>query len=240
MGDFDGGLDLSSNLMDARRHAFTSANEESDISLPAPPEWVIKTMSEGETGELLERHIDFVGGDGRSVHCPTPFVRHYVRRDDEVLPRIVALSALPIVTADGDLLAEDGLNRKRGIVFNIEPSLMMLIPKRKACDTQAIGDALQFLVEDWLADVATDVTGKRTLVSLALTIIERSLLDQRPAWFGGVPCAVAPCVAGPLAPSERDSRPPREAARRGRPAPRRSSGWRRAQPCRWWRPSRSR
>jgi hypothetical protein len=40
-----------------------------------------------------------------------------------------------------------------------------------------------FLTDDWLADVATDHPGKCSLVALALTLIQRSILDQRPAWF---------------------------------------------------------
>src|SRR4029077_15442754 len=36
---------------------------------------------------------------------------------------------------------------------------------------------------EWLVDVSTDYSGKCTLVALALTIIQRSLLDSRPVWF---------------------------------------------------------
>ena len=42
---------------------------------------------------------------------------------------------------------------------------------------------MQFLCDDWLCDVATDYTGKCTIIAAALTIIERSLLDERPAFF---------------------------------------------------------
>ena len=48
--------------------------------LPAPEQWVIHTMDEKEVGEMLERHIEFFDWKGRAVHCPTPFVGHYMRR----------------------------------------------------------------------------------------------------------------------------------------------------------------
>jgi hypothetical protein len=62
---------------------------------------------------------------------------------------------------------------------------MKTIPDRKACGEQRVGEAMRFLTDDWLADVATDYAGKCTLVALALTIIQRSLLDQRPVFFVG-------------------------------------------------------
>jgi hypothetical protein len=152
-------------------------------SLPTPAQWVLAEMTEYEVAELLEKYIDFVDKDGNSVHCPTPFVRHYLKRDDGALPTVVAISTLPIVLADGNLLAPDGLDRRRGIVFKIEPQLMKLMPRREDCDAAAVCRAMRFLTDEWLADVATDYTGKCCLIGLAFTLIERSLLDQRPVWF---------------------------------------------------------
>src|SRR5262249_33693181 len=42
---------------------------------------------------------------------------------------------------------------------------------------------MKFLCDEWLCDVATDFTGKRTLIAVDLTIIERSLLPDRPAFW---------------------------------------------------------
>ncbi len=60
--------------------------------LPTPEQWVIRRMTEPEVAEMIERHIDYVDPDGRSVHLSTNFVRHYMRRDDGALPTIVAVS----------------------------------------------------------------------------------------------------------------------------------------------------
>ena len=38
---------------------------------------------------------------------------------------------MPIVSADGHLIYTDGLDRKRGIAFNVEPDLMKIIPRER-------------------------------------------------------------------------------------------------------------
>jgi hypothetical protein len=50
-----------------------------------------------------------------------PFVRHYLRRDDDALPQMVAVITLPIISADGVMIYTDGLDRDHGIVFNVSP-----------------------------------------------------------------------------------------------------------------------
>jgi hypothetical protein len=42
---------------------------------------------------------------------------------------------------------------------------------------------MEFLTDEWLIDVAADYAGKCALIAAALTIIERSLLPDRPAFF---------------------------------------------------------
>ena len=69
-------------------------------SLPPPKQWALKKMTEYEVAEMLEKYIDFVDKGGLSVHCPTPFVRHYMNRDDGALPTVVAISTLPVVLAE--------------------------------------------------------------------------------------------------------------------------------------------
>jgi hypothetical protein len=144
---------------------------------------VLSKMSEMEVAEMIERHIDYVDDDGRSVHLLSPFVWHYMRRDDNALPTVVAITTLPIVLADGGLLAPDGLDRSRGIIFEIQKEVRTVIPVPANCTKEAVRQAMQFLCDNWLCDVATDYIGKCTIIAAALTIIERSLLDERPAFF---------------------------------------------------------
>jgi hypothetical protein len=154
--------------------------------LPPPEQWALVKMTVDELAEEIERHIDYVDEHGRSVHLPTPFVRHYLRRDDGVLPTVVAIATAPIILADGDVLAlaEDrSLDKLRGIRFHIPPEVMALLPKRAACTPAAVQQAMKFLTDDWLCDVLTDYTGKCVIVAAALTVIERSLLPDRPVFF---------------------------------------------------------
>ncbi len=163
-------------------HAFVSANEGSDVSTEAPEQWAIHVMSDTEVEELIERHIEFTDGE-HAVHLPPAFVRHYQRRYDGALPFVAAIATLPITSGDGRLICADGLDHERGIVFNVDPKLMKSLPDRLSCDRETVGDALRFLLTEWLCDVETDFAGKCTLVALALTVIERSLLDERPTFF---------------------------------------------------------
>ena len=156
-------------------------------SLPPPEQWVLSKMSEMEVAEMIEEHIDYYtvdeDGNRRSVHLPTPFVRHFMRRDDGVLPTVVAVATAPIVLADGGLLAPPGLDRLRGIQFIIQDELRAVVPERKDCTPERVKAAMAFLCDEWLVDVATDYVGKCTIIAAALTLIERSLLPDRPCFF---------------------------------------------------------
>jgi hypothetical protein len=57
-----------------------------------------------------------------------PFVRHFMKRDDD-LPIVVAIATAPIIMPNGEILAPDGLDRERGIIFEIQKELRAFIPK---------------------------------------------------------------------------------------------------------------
>ena len=63
--------------------------------------------------------------------------------------------------------------------------------------------AMEFLCDEWLVDVATDYVGKATIVAAALTLIERSLLPDRPCFFvtagrrGGGKTTTPRCIRSP-------------------------------------------
>ena len=99
------------------------------------------------------------------------------------LPTVVAIATAPIVLAYGGLLAPEGLDRLRGIQFIIQDELRAILPKREDCTEEAVKTAMNFLCDEWLFDVATDSTGKCIIIAAALTMIERSLLDERPCFF---------------------------------------------------------
>ena len=166
-------------------HAFGSSaangedREGEETKLPPPKQHLLTVLSEPESAELIEKYVDFVDNSGRSVHLASSFVRHYMQRSGGALPIVGAIATLPIVLADGVLLAEPGLNRERGIVFRLEPGIVTLLPRREDCGANQVAAAMRFLCEEWLIDV----TGKCILISAAMTIIERSLFPDRPTFW---------------------------------------------------------
>ena len=156
-------------------------------NLPPPEQWVLCKMNEMEVAEMIEEHIDYYtvdeNGNLRSVHLPTPFVRHFMQRHDGALPTVVAIATAPIVLADGVLLAPEGLDLKRSIQFLIQDELRAVIPQGQDCTPERVKAAMEFLCDEWLVDVATDYVGKATIIAAALTLIERSLLPDRPCFF---------------------------------------------------------
>jgi hypothetical protein len=189
MRDFEGYVAEVRLRQPARLHSLTAAGSnasEDESRLPPPDLPLITRLDEIELAELIERHIDYVDQDGRSVHLPMPFVRHYLRRFDYGeggLPRVMAVLTLPLVLFDGTLLSGRGLNHEYETVFRIPVELERLLPSDKQCEDATVFEAIRFLTDEWLCDVATDYAGKCVIIACALTIIERMLLPERPAFF---------------------------------------------------------
>jgi hypothetical protein len=151
--------------------------------LPAPEQLLIVPLNEMELAERIEQHIEYVDENGRPVHLQPQFVKHYLRRDDGGLPIITSIAQLPIVLHDGTILTGRGLNRKYGIVFRVPEELDALLPSLGDCTPTVVARAMRFLTDEWLCDVSADYQGKGTIIACALTILERALLPQRPAFF---------------------------------------------------------
>jgi hypothetical protein len=165
-------------------HAFTrsGANDEEDAKdrLPAPEQPLLMRLNDMQTAELIERHIEFTSM-GRAVHLGADFVRHFRQREHDGLPLVVGVATAPVVLGDGRVLRSNGLDRERGIIFRIPDQLLSLLPNDVT--DAAVGDAMKYLCDTWLCDVAADFAGKCILVADALTIIERSVLPERPVFF---------------------------------------------------------
>jgi hypothetical protein len=186
--NIEGAMVCARKIVMPQTHAFLSETIAEDnagkkIELPPPEQWGLLVMDEMQLAELIEKHIDFVDPKGRSVQLPMSFVRHYLRRIDGVLPLAVAISVAPVVLPNGEILAPQGLDRERGVIFEIPRELHSLLPARKDCTDKAVADAMRFLCDDWLCDVATDLTGKAIVIASSLSLIERTLLPQRVAFF---------------------------------------------------------
>jgi hypothetical protein len=168
-------------------HALTAASanaEGNEDPLPAPEQPLLTSLNEEQMAEEIERHVDFYNpGTEASVHLGGLFVRHFMVRNDDALPQVAAIATAPLVLPGRRLLAPLGLLREHGIVFRIPPAVRGCLPRPNECDTNAARAALNYLTDEWLVDVSTDFAGKCALVALALTIIQRSLLSSRPAFW---------------------------------------------------------
>ena len=154
--------------------------------LPAPKQILLVKMSHEEVAEMIERHIEYYTEtkDGyRSVHLPDQFVRHYMKRDDDALPIATTVAQLPIVLHNGSILSGPGLHRESGVIFRVPPELLKMLPNGGDCPPSRVAEAMRFLTDQWLCDVAADYAGKCTIIACALSVIERALLPERPAFF---------------------------------------------------------
>jgi hypothetical protein len=168
-------------------HALTTrgANHEdtNETRLPAPEQPLLYRLDEPALAELIERHIEYVDETNRPVHLASAFVKHYLVRADAALPVVAAVATLPIVLPDGTILTGRGLNHRLGVVMRVPPKLHDRLPKPEECTPDAVAKAMRFLTQEWLFDVSTDYEGRCVLIACAMTILERVLLPERPAFF---------------------------------------------------------
>jgi hypothetical protein len=169
-------------------HALTAlgsnSEETEETRLPAPEHPLLAPLNEVELAELIERFIDYYNPDSdKSVHLPGLFVKHYLKRDDNAIPTVFAVATMPMVLPDGTILSGRGLDRQYAVVFRVPDELQALLPRQQDCTRTAVAKAMRFLTDAWLCDVATDYAGKCILIAMTLTILERLLLPERPAFF---------------------------------------------------------
>ena len=169
----------------------SNKTEPEKARLPAPAMPLLTLHDRYSLAHLIEQHIEFVSeGESkdkgpRSVALPPIFVDHFSAYRDSSLPRVGAVVTAPLVLSDGSMLAWSGLDRDRKLMFRIPPELRAILPKPQdpAPQDKHVAKALDFLANEWLCDVATDFAGKCVLIALGLSILERVLLPERPAFF---------------------------------------------------------
>ncbi len=162
----------------------SNSEETDETRLPAPEQPLLTRFDEIQLAELIEHYIEYYDPKTlRPVHLPGPFVTHFLRRRDNALPTVLAVASMPMVLPDGSILSGHGLDRRYGVVFRVPRELQALLPRQEDCTATAVAEAMRFLTDEWLCDVATDYQGKCTLVAMTLTILERLLLPERPAFF---------------------------------------------------------
>jgi hypothetical protein len=174
-------------------HELTAAgandNEDEKRRLPAPKAPMFAPHDATSMALQIERYVRFTkesktkdGNKTVTKRLPPGFVISYLAFKQSKLPRVSTIMTMPVVLPNGEPLATNGLDRKRKIFFHIEPEILELLPCGHI-PVAAVESALRFLTDDWLVDVQTDYPHKCVLIALALTVLERELFGERPAFI---------------------------------------------------------
>jgi hypothetical protein len=155
--------------------------------IPAPPEPRIARLAPIGVSLLIEQFLawDVTDKHGVKIHqasLPRPFVDAFMQiLTKSRLPVIHAVNTMPMVLADGTILDGVGLDRSTGLVHRIEPALRACLPASEITAAE-VREAIDWLLNVWLCDVLASTADKLVVILLALTIIQRHLLRERPAF----------------------------------------------------------
>jgi hypothetical protein len=162
----------------------TNAAEDAE-TMKAPPEPGLNRLSPTGVKLLVERYVRFDVQKKNSSYfgaLPGPFVAALMEFSPSDIPVVRAINTAPLVTLSGQVIDGVGLDRDTGLVHRIDPLLRACLPATRPTE-QDVKAALNFLLDEWLVDVALDRVGKCIATMLAMTLIERALLPERPAFF---------------------------------------------------------
>jgi hypothetical protein len=189
--------DASGNLVEVRvrepwaMHLLTSdsANAETtadeDEAMKAPAEPGLERLSPVRVEMLVERYVRWSVTKKNNQYfgaLPRPFVDGLMQFSPSSIPIVRAINTAPPISTAGDVIAGAGLDRSTGLFHRIDPLLQACIPLDPPTE-QDVSAALMFLCDEWLVDVALDPVGKAVAIMLAMTLIERTLLPERPGFF---------------------------------------------------------
>jgi hypothetical protein len=162
-----------------------AVGEEAE-AMKAPEEPVLVELTTTGVELLLEKYVRWVAfrknGERYFAALPTPFINALMEYPKSAIPLIRAVNTAPLLTASGRVIDGVGFDRTTGLFHRIDPVLGSCVPTNPPTE-QEIKDALNFLLNEWLVDVALDTVGKCVAVLLALTLLQRALLPERPAFF---------------------------------------------------------
>jgi hypothetical protein len=169
-------------------HTLTSAGANAE-EIPAdrvgaPEHVLLAALTEIEAAKLVEQYIEYVTEFGRPVRLPTVFVKSYnLQRTRSPLPIVHSVATMPVILPNGQMLSGHYLDRRHQILFRVPEPLEQVLPQVEDCTPDAVAAAIAYLTDEWLVDVPTDYSGKLKLLALAITILERSVLPERPCFF---------------------------------------------------------
>ena len=163
----------------------TNAAVEDTDTMNAPAEPGLVRLTPISIKMLVERYVRFdVHKKDKTYHgaLPDPFVAALTEFSPSGIPVARAINTAPLVTMSGQVIDGVGLDRDTELVHRIDPLLRACLPPKPPTG-QDVRAALIYLLEEWLVDVALDRVGRCIAIMLAMTLIERALLPERPAFF---------------------------------------------------------
>lgn len=194
MRDLDGHpvqiQDRASSTLHELTAAGANGQEEGGTRLPSPTFPLITPHDRYTLGHEIERHIEFFSETAKgdvSVALPQVFVDHYAPYRSSEVPIVQSVGATPLVMRNGQLIRKNGLHKGLELVLRIAPEMQAYVPDPRDCTLAAAAKALRFLFDVWLVDVHTTPEGKSVLVALALSVLERALLPERPVFIVSAP-----------------------------------------------------
>jgi hypothetical protein len=167
----------------------TNAATEDGQTMQAPPEPALVQLTPTGIELLIEKYVRWSVQKKNTCYfgsLPRPFIDGLREFSPSSIPVVRVINTAPLITISGHIIYGVGLDRNTGLVHRIDPLLYACLPSDPPSE-QEVRDALNFLLGEWLVDVALDPVGKCIAIMLALTFIERALLAERPAFFVTAP-----------------------------------------------------
>jgi hypothetical protein len=187
--------DASGNLVEVRvrepwaLHLLTSDgtnNAADDVeAMKAPAEPGLVQLAPVGVEMLTERYVRWIVTKEKISYfgaLARPYIDALMQLSPSAIPEVRAINTAPLISMSGNVIEGVGLDRDTGLFHRIDPLLRACLPADPPTE-QAVRDAVTFLFDEWLVDVALDRVGKAIAITLALTLIERALLPERPAFF---------------------------------------------------------
>lgn len=187
--------DASGNLVELRvrepwaLHQLTSDgtnNAADDVEvMKAPAEPGLVQLTPVGVEMLAERYVRWIVVTEKKSYfaaLPRPYIDALMQFSPSAIPVVRAINTAPLITMSGNVIDGVGLDRDTGLFHRIDPLLRACLPTDRPTE-KAVRDAGIFLFDEWLIDVALDRVGKAIAIMLAMTLIERALLPERPAFF---------------------------------------------------------
>ena len=158
---------------------------EGEEKAEPPPELTISARTPTGIELLVEQYVRYMMETRTHIYpasLPRPFIAGLNEYRNSALPILKVVNSSPLITVSGEIIDGEGLDRDTGIFHHIDARLRACLPTDTPTDDD-VRRAVDFLLNEWLVDVALDDTGKFVVIMLALSLIERSLLPERPAFF---------------------------------------------------------